>query len=50
MSVKAMDKESKGSAYLNQTFPKISEAGMKEGIFLGPQLDNYLKTNNSIQN
>jgi hypothetical protein len=36
--VKAMDKESEGFAYLRQIFPKTSEAKMKEGIFLGPQI------------
>ena len=33
-----MDKESEGFAYLRQEFPKISEAKMKEGIFIGPQI------------
>jgi hypothetical protein len=37
-SVKAMDKESKGPAYLRPTFPKTGEANMKEGIFVGPQI------------
>jgi len=32
------DKESKGFAYLRQNFPKINEAKMKEGIFIGPQI------------
>jgi hypothetical protein len=46
MSVKAMDKESKRFAYLKQKFPKLSKARMKEGIFFGPQLNNYSKTKN----
>jgi len=32
--VKVMDKESEGFAYLKQKFPKISEAKVKEGIFV----------------
>jgi len=38
MSVRAMDRESERFAYLRQTFPKISKAKMKEGIFFGPQM------------
>jgi hypothetical protein len=38
MSVKAMDKESKGFTYLRQKFPKISEAKMKEGIIAGLEI------------
>jgi hypothetical protein len=34
ISVKAMEKYSKGFAYLRQTFPKISDTEMKEEIFL----------------
>jgi hypothetical protein len=37
MSVKAMDKESEGFAYLRQTFPKINEAKKKGRIFVDPQ-------------
>jgi hypothetical protein len=33
-----MDKESEGFSGLRQTFLKISEAKMKEGIFSGPQI------------
>jgi hypothetical protein len=33
-----MDKETEGLAYLSKKFPKISEAKMKEGIFVGPQI------------
>jgi hypothetical protein len=36
--VKVIDKESEGFAYLRQKFPKIHEAKLKEGIFLGPQI------------
>jgi hypothetical protein len=33
-----MCKESKGSGYLRQKFPKISVTKKKEGIFVGPQI------------
>ena len=36
--VKAMDKTSHGFMYLRQKFPRISEAKIKEGIFVGPQI------------
>jgi hypothetical protein len=36
MCVKVMDKESEGFAYLRQKFPKMLEAKMKNGIFIGP--------------
>jgi hypothetical protein len=35
--VKLMDKESIEFAYLRKKIRKISEAKMKEGIFVGPQ-------------
>jgi len=44
ISVKAMDKESKGPAYLRQTFPKTGEANMKEGIFFSPQITPIRRT------
>jgi hypothetical protein len=36
--LKAMDKDSEGFSHLRQKFPKRSEAKMKEGIFVGPQI------------
>jgi hypothetical protein len=33
-----MDKESEVLAYLRQKFPNTSEAKMKTGIFVGPQM------------
>jgi hypothetical protein len=36
--VKAMDKEGEGFAYLRQKFPPVSDAKIKEGIFVGPQI------------
>jgi len=38
-----MDKWGKEFAYLRQIFPKISEAKMIEGIFIGPQVTQLLK-------
>jgi hypothetical protein len=36
--VKAMDREGRGFTYLREKFPLISEAKIKEGIFVGPQI------------
>lgn len=41
--VKAMDKEGDGFLYLKQKFPKLSEAKIKEGIFVGPQIRALFK-------
>jgi hypothetical protein len=38
ISVQAMDKEIEGFAYLRQKFPKIGEAKMKKGTFVGSQI------------
>jgi len=38
MFVKAVNKESKGFPCLRQRFPKISEAKINEGIFVGPRI------------
>jgi hypothetical protein len=38
-----MDKESEDFAYLRKEIPKISEAKMKEGIFVGPQIKQLLE-------
>jgi ABC-type transport system involved in Fe-S cluster assembly fused permease/ATPase subunit len=48
--VKAMDKESGGFAYLRQKFPKVSEAEMKEGIFVGPQITQLFDDQDLAQN
>jgi hypothetical protein len=34
--VKGIDKNGAGFAYLKETFPRISDAKIKEGIFVGP--------------
>lgn len=36
--VKAMDRNGHGFQYLKDKFPRISEAKIKEGIFVGPQI------------
>lgn len=41
--VKAMDKEGRAFSYLKQKFPRISDAKIKEGIFVGPQIKNLFK-------
>jgi hypothetical protein len=41
--VQAVDKESKGFGCLRQKFPQISEAKMKEGIFVGLQIYQLFK-------
>jgi hypothetical protein len=41
--VQAVDKESEGFGYLKQKIPKINEAKMKEGIFIGPQIKQLFK-------
>lgn len=40
-----MKKESDGFCYLRQKFPRITDANIKEGIFVGPQIisDRELK-------
>jgi hypothetical protein len=41
--VQAVDEESEGFGYLRQKFPKLIEAKMKEGIFIGPQIKQLFK-------
>ncbi|KAL6464577.1 hypothetical protein MHYP_G00268940 [Metynnis hypsauchen] len=40
--VKAMNKEGEGFRYLRQMFQRISEAKIKEGIFVGPQMRHVM--------
>ncbi|UYV81267.1 hypothetical protein LAZ67_20000589 [Cordylochernes scorpioides] len=44
--VKAMDRNASGFAYLKQKFYSISEAKIKEGIFVGPQIRELQKDGN----
>jgi hypothetical protein len=41
--VKALDKKGKAFEYLCTQFPKISDAKIKEGIFVGPQIREVLR-------
>ena len=43
--VKTLDKNGAAFTYLFHKFPKISEAKLKEGVFIGPQICNLLKDN-----
>lgn len=40
--VKAMNKDGDGFRYLRQMFPRISDAKIKEGIFVGPQIRHII--------
>ncbi|GBO34263.1 hypothetical protein AVEN_258121-1 [Araneus ventricosus] len=42
-NVKAMDCGGSGFQYLRLKFPKVSEAKIKEGIFVGPQFRQLMK-------
>lgn len=44
--VKSMRADGDGFKYLRQKFPHISEAKIKEGIFVGPQIRELLKDDN----
>ena len=37
-SVKAIDQNSTGYTYLKDKFPRISEAKIRGGVFVGPQI------------
>ena len=41
--VKALDKTKVGFKYLYEKFPRLSEAKIKEGIFVGPQICELLR-------
>jgi len=36
--VKALNQEEAAFTYLGENFPRLSEAKLKEGIFIGPQI------------
>lgn len=44
--VKAMDRNGRGFMYLKEKFPRISDAKIKEGIFVGPQIRELIKDEN----
>ena len=41
--VKAMNQAEAAFTYLQETFPRLSEAKLKEGIFIGPQIWDLIK-------
>jgi hypothetical protein len=41
--VKAMDQDGQGFLYLQGKFPRISNAKIKEGIFIGPKIRELMK-------
>ena len=41
--VKAMNQEEDAFTYLREKFPILSEAKLKEGVFIGPQLRDHIK-------
>lgn len=41
--VKAMDKDGAGFLYLKEKFPRVSDAKIKEGVFVGPQIRSLIK-------
>ncbi|XP_051524523.1 uncharacterized protein LOC127423891 [Myxocyprinus asiaticus] len=43
--VRALDKESAAFKYLQDFFPKLSEAKVKAGVFIGPQMKKILECN-----
>lgn len=44
--VKSLDKTGKGFLYLRKAFPKISDAKLNEGVFVGPQIRKISKDSN----
>ena len=41
--VKALNQEEAAFTYLGENFPRLSEAKLKEGIFIGPQIWDLIK-------
>jgi hypothetical protein len=42
-SVKGIDKTDHGFKYVSNKFPNVSDAKMKEGIFMGPQIRELMQ-------
>ena len=38
-----MDRTGEGFAYLKNKFPRVSDAKIKEGIFVGPQIRELMR-------
>jgi len=41
--VKGMDKTGRGFEYMRNKFPNVSDAKIKEGIFIGPQIRELMQ-------
>ena len=41
--VKAMNQEEAAFTYVRENFPRLSEAKLKEGVFIGPQIRDLIK-------
>jgi len=41
--VKGMDKTGRGFEYVRNKFPNVSDAKIKEGIFIGPQIRELMQ-------
>ena len=41
--VKAMNQEETSFTYLGENFPRLGEAKVKKGIFIGPQIRDIIK-------
>jgi len=41
--VKGMDKTGSGFEYMRNKFPNVSDAKIKEGIFIGPQIRELMQ-------
>ena len=41
--VKGMNQEGRAFKYIREKFPKLSDAKVKEGIFVGPQIRELVK-------
>ena len=48
--VKRLNKEGEDFKYLYRTFPRLSTAKLKEGIFIGPQIREELMKNTDFDN
>jgi hypothetical protein len=41
--VKGIDQNGAGFAYLKETFPRISDTKIREGVFEGPQIREFMQ-------
>jgi len=48
-SVKGMDKTGHGSKYARNNFPNMSDAKIKEGIFIGPQIRELMQDKQFVE-